>query len=167
MEAISHLLKNWPAERTWPALKLGFGCCQPTNRPAVIDAMLATRDPALLLLLADFLKRWDPVAAIEAINHLGGYGHPIVEEALLHVLTDENLTVRLAALRALGDGGTRDVLPARVDLTSDVQLRDAAEVAIRKIQAREQIGDAGQISLAENQAMGALTLAEEAGKNQA
>jgi hypothetical protein len=176
LEAVNHLLKTWPTNRVWPALERAFQLFSWTDRPAVLDAMLGTRNPALLSLFADFLKRWDPEPAVDAIYYLGNWGQPFVEDALLDVLASDNFTIRMAALRALGDAGTRRVLPSLFDLTSDVHLREGVEAAIRKIQAREHLGEAGQLSLAGPQPQagavsvtepeGGLELAEDA-KNEA
>jgi len=164
LEAINHLLKTWPTDRVWPALERAFQLCGKTDRPAVLDAMLGTRNPALFGLFADFLKRWDPEPAADAISYLGNCGQPFVEDALLDVLASDNFTIRMAALRALGDAGTRRVLPLLFDLASEANFREAADAAICKIQAREHLGEAGQLSLAGAQPqVGAVSVSEPEG----
>jgi hypothetical protein len=198
MEAVRHLLRTCPPERVWPDLEPAYLLCSPNDRATVLHAMLAAAEPALIGCFAVFLRRWDPTLALDAIFQLGSCGQPFVEDALLDLLGDEKLPIRLAALQALGASGTRRVLPLLFDLTTemgtlegspnppatlrsrqsrltphaiqmgtliDQQLRDGAEAAIRRIQAREQIGDAGQVSLAEpDPQAGAVSLMERVGE---
>jgi hypothetical protein len=164
LEAVRHLLETWPTERIWPALELAYQLCDRSDRPTVLTAMLDTRDPVLLGYFAKALKGWDPLPSVDAIFQLGSCGQPFVENALLDLLADERLPLRSAALQALGASGTRRVLPLLFDLTADERLHDAAEAAILRIQVREQIGDAGQLSLASADARaGAVSLAEQPG----
>jgi len=111
--------------------------------------------------------------AAAAAEALGRTGDPSAEEPLLRALLDGAPPVRVAAARALGRVGTATAVPALLEAeSSGGEMRRVARQAVAEIQARlaeaagaapGQLslagGEAGQVSLVEEDGAGRLTLA--------
>jgi HEAT repeat protein len=109
--------------------------------------------------------------AIDAAAALADTGDPSVEPALLAALRSPTTLVAIAAAQALGHVGTvAAVVPLREAEARDASLRSPARQAVAEIQARlggaapGQLslseGESGQLSIAEDDEAGRLSLAE-------
>jgi hypothetical protein len=164
LEIFEHFLGHWPAAQVAGTFETVLRRSTSGDRPKVLGAIMRACDPEKLRCLSSHLNHCDPEEAVAAIRVLGGFSNPLVEAVLLDVIGHPNLTVRQAVVAALGAVGTRRVLPLLFDLGSDRYLGNEAATALRQIQAREKIGDAGQVSLAAPQAeAGQVSVAEPAG----
>ncbi|HYH44511.1 MAG TPA: HEAT repeat domain-containing protein [Thermoanaerobaculia bacterium] len=101
-------------------------------------------------------------ACLEALVHRGG---PESESLLLRALASDDAETAVAAARALGRVGTAGAVAALREERSiwRPELRSAARQAIAEIQQRLTGAQAGQLSLAADEA-GALSLAAEPGR---
>jgi hypothetical protein len=163
-EIVDDFVVRWPAAKVSPVFEAMLRRSHSTDRRQVVAAIVRSLDPEKLRCLASFLGNCAAEEAVATVNLLGEYRYPSIEAVLLEGLGHENLTVRQAVVSALGAVGTRRSLPLLFDLTSDRYLCREAELALEKVQAREQLGDAGQVSLAAPQVeAGAVSVAEPPG----
>jgi hypothetical protein len=162
LEAMDFLMAQQPIPILWPVLEAHWQLADSVRRHALVRHLLDGAEPATFVLLAGFLKRCAPEAAVDGLEQLGRCHNALVEDVLLTVLEADAFPVRLATVQALGLRGTGRVLPTLVELSADPALATEAETAIVKIRVREGIADAGQLSLAES-AVGAVSLVKATG----
>jgi hypothetical protein len=114
---------------------LEFG---PARAPAELRGEVAEDQPEWLAWLgglasADSGERWD------TIEQLGQTGDPQCAEHLVPLLDDNDLFVRLAAARVLGDLGNTSAVPALIDALEDGEpsVRETAVLSLRRLTKRE------------------------------
>jgi HEAT repeat protein len=131
---------------------------------ALIDTLGQLGGAEVVTLMVKVLLVESGPMAVAAAQALGKAGTREVEEALLSALVRDVLGLRLAVIEALGHIGTvRAVLPiedaaARPD--SDTDVRSAARQAVAEIQSRLPGASPGQLSIADGEA-GHLSLADD------
>ena len=119
--------------------------------------------PRIAALVESVADSGASAAEDEAIAHaLGAMRDPASEAALLTLLGRETPAVRVAAAAALGACGTTaavETLRAATGALFDRRLTAACETAIASIQARAEGAAEGQVSLAEPDEAGKVSLA--------
>ena len=110
----------------------------PERAPAELRGEVAADQPEWLawiggLASADSGERWDTV------EQLGQAGDPRCAEHLQPLLDDNDLFVRLATARVLGDLGNTSAVPALIDALEDSEpsVRETAVLSLRRLTKRE------------------------------
>lgn len=110
----------------------------PDRAPAELREEVAADQPEWLAWLgglasADSGERWDTV------EQLGQTGDPQCAEHLIPLLDDNDLFVRLAAARVLGDLGNINAVPGLIDALEDAEpsVRETAVLSLRRLTKRE------------------------------
>jgi hypothetical protein len=110
----------------------------PDRAPAELREEVAADQPEWLawiggLASADSGERWDTV------EQLGQTGDPQCAEHLLPLLDDNDLFVRLATARVLGDLGNTSAVPGLIDALEDPEpsVRETAVLSLRRLTKRE------------------------------
>jgi hypothetical protein len=138
-------------------------------RVEAVERLRAARHPAVFEVARDVAPDADAALAQAAARALAELGDARAEPILIQLLGHESLEARSAAAEALGKLGTvravEPLLPLTKGLTTSAALKDAARAAVRAIQGRLGVVEAGRVSLTEEEAhAGALSIASEGGE---
>ena len=162
--AIGALGPAFPVERAAARLREARTAGQTETALACVDVLGASGGAAAVEELVDTLAADGDTLAAAAARALGRLGDSAAEPGLLIALGRDSAAVRVAAAGALGQvGSPQAVVSLRNAAAShllDGELRRAARQAIAEIQGRVSGASPGQLSLSGDQA-GQLSLAEE------
>lgn len=110
----------------------------PDRAPAELRAEVAEDQPEWLAWLGG-LASADPGERWDTVEQLGQTGDPQCAEHLMPLLDDNDLFVRLAAARVLGDLGNTSAVPELIDALEDSEpsVRETALLSLRRLTHRE------------------------------
>lgn len=163
--AVRHLATAGAGGRLAPALPALLTDPDPAVRHATLRAAPGIDAAAARALLARarFDAPSDRAALADALARLGEG-----EASLIALTRDPDATVRLAAVRALGEVGSRTAVPALRARLSDALglggVSEAARAALARVEARLGPVGAGQLGLAEEAPVGAVSVVEGEGR---
>jgi len=137
---VARALANWGDAASVPPLIAALKDSQLTARWAAIDALGSLRDPrAIAPLIAHLETTRELFATANALAHLGAR-HPDAELQLAPLFKSGNSVVRLEVCRLLTVFGTgrSKVALTKAKLDSNVDVAEAATVALEKIRAEQE-----------------------------
>lgn len=162
MRAIA-TLDHPPVQELSHILARAMRCGRRAVALAAVAALGDNRTSGAVVALAPLVAASDPGIRVSAIRALGATDQPAAQDALIEALGSDASGAREAAAQALGELGTVTAVPA-LRAASDahplkVGFRRLARRAIQAIKARAGGAAPGQLSVADDDHAGGLSLA--------